>query len=581
MRYYACILLLIIILFVQSYCTYGLQKPDYIYHTVKADENVYRISLIYRVPMDSIKKWNFLDQNYKVIKGMQLIIKHPQTLSQNVNDSYQSADNKSHQKYQKRVLTGFHIVGEKENLFRISLLYQVSIDSIRRLNNLDQSSVVIVGQRLIVPLRKSGPRIAANTTAEKMSPSEKLTPDNSSSQAPDSVERLKKDLSPDSLLTSQQKKALPVFDDPVEKDTGTTFLEIVKYYYHNSNYLFRFALFVNLFFLLSSIFMALGLVSRRMKKGYTEHKRLSCRDRYRDFITEWLYEEDIIDVPESLIKELRDSDYRDVFISELLSLHNNLIGESAERLTELYNLAGFKKYSIQKINRSFWHLKAKGFRELAQMKIKENYMIYKYLNSGNVTLSIEAQLAWIQLNPDDPLSFYDDPNVKLTEWGQLNLLIALKRSGRIPDFGRWLLSTSKSVSIFALKMEGIYKDFDNVELVAQRLDDNDKDIRREAICTLGKLALHSQCYKLQLLFPNEELENKTEIIRSLTMMSESTNIPFFEATLLNETDVNLRILAAKGLVSLGDIGTDRLDSLFRDADPILQKIINHAKDDRI
>lgn len=581
MRYYFYIPLLIFALFVQSYCTYGQQIPDYIYHTVKGNENVYRISLIYKVPMDSIRRWNFLDQNYMVIEGMRLIIKHPQTLPRDVNDNYQSTDNKSHQKYQKKVLTGFHIVGEKENLFRISLLYHVSIDSIRRLNHLDQSSVVIVGQRLIVPFRKSDSRVAANITDEKMSPSEKLTPEISSSQAPDSLGSLKKVLSPDSLLTAQQKKALPVFDDPVEKDTGTTFIEIVKYYYDNSNYLFHFALFVNLFFLLSSIFMALGLISRRMQKGYIEHKRLNCQNRYRDFITDWLYEENIIDVPESLIKELKDSVYRDVFISELLSLHNNLIGESAERLAELYNLAGFKKYSIQKINRSFWHLKAKGFRELAQMKIKENYMIYKYLNSGNVTLSIEAQLAWIQLNPDDPLSFYDDPNVKLTEWGQLNLLIALRRSGRIPDFGRWLLSTSKSVSLFALKMEGIYKEFDNVDLVAQRLDDSDKDIRHEAICTLGRLALHSQGYKLQLLFPSEELENKTEIIRSLTMMSESTNIPFFEATLLNETDVNLRILAAKGLVSLGDIGTNRLDLLFLDADPILQKIINHAKDDRI
>jgi hypothetical protein len=208
-------------------------------------------------------------------------------------------------------------------------------------------------------------------------------------------------------------------------------------------------------------------------------------------------------------------------------------------------------------------------------------MIFKYLNSGNVTLSIEAQLAWIQLNPDDPLSFYDDPNVKLTEWGQLNLLLALKKSGRIPDFGRWLKSMSKSVSLFALKMAGIYKQFDNVDLVTQRLDDNDRDIRREAICALGKMALPSHTTVLQQLFPKEELENKIEIIRSLIMMSEFSSIPFFEEVLLNETDINLRILSAKGLVSLGDIGKEKLDSIFLEADPILKKIIIHAKDNRI
>jgi HEAT repeat protein len=215
------------------------------------------------------------------------------------------------------------------------------------------------------------------------------------------------------------------------------------------------------------------------------------------------------------------------------------------------------------------------------MRIKENQAIFRYLNSGNVTLSIEAQLAWIQLNPDDPLSFYDDPNVKLTQWGQLNLLLALKKGGRIPDFGRWLTSMGKSVSLFALKMAGNYKQFENVELVTQRLDDDDQEIRREAICALGKMVIPSKATVLQQLFPKEELENKTEIIRSLIMMSESSNASFFEEALLNETDVNLRILSAKGLVSLGNAGMSRLNLLLLNADELLKKIIIHAKDNRI
>jgi len=308
---------------------------------------------------------------------------------------------------------------------------------------------------------------------------------------------------------------------------------------------------------------------------------MKCQDRYRDFITDWLYEEHPGRIPESLIRELKDNVYRDVFTSELLSLHNNLTGESADKLIELFHLAGFTKYSIQKVRRPFWHLKAKGFRELAQMRIKENQVIFRYLNSGNVTLSIEAQLAWIQLNPDDPLSFYDDPNVKLTQWGQLNLLLALKKGGQIPDFGRWLTSMGKSVSLFALKMAGNYKQFENVELVTQRLDDDDPEIRREAICALGKMAMPSKASVLQQLFPKEALENKTEIIRSLIMMSESSNATFFEETLLNETDVNLRILSAKGLVSLGNAGISRLNSLLLYADELLGKIIIHAKDNRI
>ena len=562
-------------LFFNSYCTYGQNTPHFFYHIVKGNETAYQISQNFKVPIDSIKKWNYLDKNYKVIEGMKLRIRRlPITLPDKTKDS-QNIDSDSDQIIKDDVKTHFHIVAKSEDLFRISLLYQVPIDSIRKWNNLGLSNPIIIGQQLRISGRKRDTLIAAKTIAEKG------TPVNSLVQKTDTSVISGNPVPTVSSLNGTQTKSVPYYSDTVEKDTGSTFMEIMKYYYHNSNYLFHFVLFLNLFFLISSLLMAFGLIFRRIEKGYIESIKRKCRDRYRDFITDWLYEEHIRDVPEYLIKELKNPIQREVFTSELLSLHNNLIGESADRLTELYKLAGFEKYSIKKIKRPFWHLKAKGFRELAQMKVKENAMIYKYLNSGNLTLSIEAQLAWIQLNPDDPLSFYDDPNVKLTEWGQLNLLIALRKSGRTPDFSRWLTSTSKSVSLFALKMEGIYKEFENVELVVQRLDDRDKEIRREAICTLGKMALHAPGYKLQRLFPNEELENKTEIIRALTMMSESSNTPFFESVLLGEDDINLRILSAKGMVSEGDYGRERLDSIFSGADPKLKKIINHAKDNRI
>jgi hypothetical protein len=432
-----------------------------------------------------------------------------------------------------------------------------------------QNAIVGLPSHTILPIRSDTISSKVNLISEK-----------SLAQLPNILNSSKKTLK-DSLLTTDRRGYFTLFSDPIDQGDKTTFFKRVLNFYLESGILIKAIIFLNLFFLFSSILLATYLIYRRIRQGYIKFKQMKCQDRYRDFITDWLYEEHPARIPQSLIKELKDNVYRDVFTSELLSLHNNLTGESADKLIELFHMAGFTKYSIQKVRRPFWHLKAKGFRELAQMRIKENQAIFRYLNSGNVTLSIEAQLAWIQLNPDDPLSFYDDPNVKLTQWGQLNLLLALKKGGRIPDFGRWLTSMGKSVSLFALKMAGNYKQFENVELVTQRLDDDDPDIRREAICALGKMAMPSKAAVLQQLFPKEGLDNKTEIIRSLIMMSESSNDTFFEETLLNETDVNLRILSAKGLVSLGKAGIDRLNLLLLNADELLEKIIIHAKDNRI
>jgi len=462
-----------------------------------------------------------------------------------------------------------HIVANGENIYKISLLYNVPPDSIRKWNNLDRNYTVRIGQQLFVSSRKS----SASET--------KRSPNNILAQIPGTSGSLNAPLT-DSLNTARQNKFLPFYSESVKGRSRTTFFGTVQYYYKRSNVLFRIILLLNGVFIFSVILLLITILFRRLMDGFDELKRKECQDRYRDYIAGWLYEEHTGEFPESLKKEFKYKVYRDFFTSELLSLHANLTGESAEKLVGLFHFAGLKKYSILKVHHSSWHLKAKGFRELAQMKIKEeNDLISNYLNSKIPMLQIEAQLAWIQLNPDDPLSFLDDPDIRLTEWALLNSLHSLKKIDKTPDFGRWLQSPNKSVTLFAIKMTGIFKQFDNAEMVTQLLQDADPDIRLEAIIALGKMGVPSPGPELKQLFPGEGLINKSEIVRSLMLLSDSQNIPFFEEVLRDETELNLRILAARGFVSFNGIGKERLELIYEAADPVLKKIIIHAKDNRI
>jgi len=492
-------ILFLILLSVQKYSSYGQESEGFIYHIVQSDENVYQISLRYNYPIDSIKSWNDLDQNYKILPGMKL-------------------------KIRKR--------------------------------------------SIIVPIQL----LAKN----------KLTLYTGLVAIQDATDSLKNIQVPDSLIAVSGNNYLPLLSESFETDTAFSFSEIVLHFYNNASSFITIILFLNLFFLASVVSLLIVILNRRLRDGYVDFKKSKCLDRFRDFITDWLYEAHLSSVPESILQELKDDVNRDVFTSELLSLHANLTGDSADKLVELFHLAGLKKYSIRKASHSSWNVKAKGFRELAQMKIEEeSNLISKYLNSENEVLRIEAQMAWIQLNPKDPLSFCDDPEVNLTEWGLLNSLVALKKIDAVPDFRRWLPSLNKSVALFALKMSGVFKQFDNIDLVTMRLDDIDLDIRHEAICALGKMAFPSPGYRLRQLFLTEESENKKEILQSLIMMSDSSNIPFFEDVLLNETEISLRILSARGLVLVDSIGEELVNSLFEVAGPVLKAIIIHAKDERI
>ena len=536
----------------------GANQYQTVFHIVAEKENVFRISLHYKVAMDSIRAWNQLDQDYKVIEGTKLIIKIPIS-----KPSGQIQGGVTSQGYD------FHIVSGEENVFRISLRYHIPVDSIRRWNNLDQNFTVRIGQQLIV----SNPGL--------VSPQVK---DTAIVQHQDTLKIRGDSILIDSLRQSNLSRFLPIMSENEVSYADSSFNRKVWFYYDKSGYVFRIILILNLFFLFSATVMAIVILYRRIRSSRIRRVQNNCRDKYREFLAYWLYDDHANSVPESLGTELSEKIHREVFVDELLSLHSNLLGESADILVNLFYFNGLDKYSIQKVLDKKWYVKAKGFRELSQMRILEGVDLIKpYLNSKNSVLRIEAQMAWIQLNPDNPLGFYDNPDIKLTVWGQLNSLVALKKIASVPDFRRWVTVVNKDVARFTIRLSGLFKQYENADLVAQRLSDDDPETRRIAIITLGKLAVPSSVPALRDLYPNETNNNKIEIIIALILIYDMSNITFFEDILLNDSDIYLRILAAKGLKSLDGDGKERLESLYSNAtdNVLLKNIIIHAKDQRI
>ncbi|EKD32201.1 MAG: hypothetical protein ACD_77C00154G0010 [uncultured bacterium] len=476
MRHIVCLIGSVSLFFFQINSIYGQETNDSAYHVVSANENAYRISINFKIPLDSLKLWNNLDENYTITKGQILFVLRP-----------------------------------KPEVF------------------LSESELSF--------------------------------------------------LQKDSVKTNYYSS---VDSEPEKHTLNKTITEKIYSFYKKSSFIFKIFLFLNLIFLISSILLLLLILYVRIKKRIIKNQIAKCQDRYRDFISGWVYNENSEVERNKLFKELHNKVKRDVFTTELLSLHSNLVGESADKLVELFRLAGLKKYSIKKIHSRKWNIKAKGFRELVQMKIfEENTHIAKYLNSKNDELRIEAQLAWIELNPDNPDSFLDDPKITLTDWWQLNALISLKKIGNIPNFGKWVESTNDSVAIFAIKMVGIFKQYESIELVIKQLNSSIVKVRFEAISTLGKMAQPAPIHDLQLLYYKESIEIKAQILKSLIMISDSENADFFRKTLLDEIDTNLRILSARGLVALGSTGLEIIEKLYLNADDILKMIITHAKDRRI
>lgn len=98
-----------------------------IVHTVTEKETLYSISKLYNVTIDEIKQWNGLTSNSLAI-GQQLTIKKTNTVSAQISMPAVNPD----MKLQK----GTHQVAAGETLYGISKQYSVSIENLRKWNNL-------------------------------------------------------------------------------------------------------------------------------------------------------------------------------------------------------------------------------------------------------------------------------------------------------------------------------------------------------------------------------------------------------------------------------------------------------------
>jgi LysM repeat protein len=143
-------------------------------HIVKEKETLYSISRMYDVSIDDVKEWNNMTSN-SLSLGQELIIKKMNTQPVTTEKATITP-----------VMTtqkGVHQVAPKETMFSISKQYNVSIDEIRKWNNLDGNDLK-VGQLIFVAPPKNqeavvtspSPAVVATAPVIKNEPSIASTP---------------------------------------------------------------------------------------------------------------------------------------------------------------------------------------------------------------------------------------------------------------------------------------------------------------------------------------------------------------------------------------------------------------------
>jgi len=355
-------------------------------------------------------------------------------------------------------------------------------------------------------------------------------------------------------------------------------------------------------FLIVSIILSIGLMLILSIFIFGNRKKLERRDKIKEkflptiqdtlmnYLTDMTKPDNEFRYPEKeyfeYLKRISKGKFRkQLLINQICDLNLNLSGLNSENLKKLYYNLNLHKRTFKKIYSLKWHKKIKGFKELYAMNITEkNNVLYKYINSRNDLVRIEAQIALVDLSKEesdvDAFDFLHKLTTPFSLWEQITLHnILVQRNIEIPDFGEWISSKNDTVVMFCLRMIREFKQIDNVENVILLLSHKNENIRKLAIQILGDFKEGGNFLKLS--YKNEIFDNKLEILKSLRKIKNYRYINFLQMVIDSEDSADLQIEAAKAIREVGRKGNAALKKMLTSDYKDYNIIIKHVKDRRI
>ncbi len=336
--------------------------------------------------------------------------------------------------------------------------------------------------------------------------------------------------------------------------------------FNNSDPIIQFCYWFSFICLLLFIGISLFLIFNRYVVAYFKNRKSKIYHEIQELLTEIIYaDESEGERKQEIIHRLNKIRYTSNFYSnllrsELLELHKQFKGESADVLRGIYIQLKFHVSAMNALHSESWTRRSSAIRELSQMDIEEAAQhIRKSLNHINPTLRLEAGIALLKLDKKNPYALLDTDK-ELTEWQQVCLLNAIitGKDIEIPMFSKWLSSKQTSIQIFSLRMIEYYHQLGAEFDIIQLLKSNQTNLQLNAIKTLGSLESFEAIPDLMELYKqSESTDIKQAIIESIAKIGAQDSLDFLIKSLHNKNR-DVALTAAYAIKSIGAKGKQLL-----------------------
>ena len=274
---------------------------------------------------------------------------------------------------------------------------------------------------------------------------------------------------------------------------------------------------------------------------------------------------------------------RRLLVSEILNNHSNFSGRAAEILRELYLQLKLDKAARKNLNSRHWDKQIEAIRELTEMSVKDECeRIFKYTNSRNPHLRIEAQISYIKLCMDNPFRFFDHIREPILEWHQMVLFEVITKTETMarPRFLQWLNSSNDSLVALCLKLIEFYQQFDAQPYLIYLINHANLSIRAAAIEILGRMEAEMAESHFISAYPYQPQKIKVKILNALGSISSGKSLNFLNSQ-ADSKEFPVKIAAIRAIKAHRQEGRRVLTALLNEVAAPDKAIIKHVLDERV
>lgn len=318
-------------------------------------------------------------------------------------------------------------------------------------------------------------------------------------------------------------------------------IEIIEYgtnEFNNANAIIKICYYVSLFFLSIIAILIIYLKNLRDRLKIKERIEATYFKKYESVFIEYLYASESVEITlaqrktiEYLKKSAKNKLKRKLIIQTFLKLKNEISGETAAAIQNLYCEIGFVDGAMSKLRSRKWDNIARAIRELSQFEIKEAHgEIIQLINHSKIEVRNEIQKYLVKLFGFKGLEFLDVLKNQLSEWDQIQILEILNKcdTSEIPDLTKWLLSSNDSVVSFTIKLTKIYNQTEANDTIITLFDHRNPEIRLQAIDAIDRLGIYEAVALLKETVFLRSMDEQVAFFKVLEEVSTSTDIEFIK-----------------------------------------------------